>query len=342
MKVILILKAFLLIALQSVSQFSVKGPAGKSGIVAIYDRTSLNYEVGTSRASFTIGFKDKYRPKDYNSDEDYPDLPNDFLFNFQVGMPITDNIGSVFGSGKFTPGVDLSFEPVYVIESEKNYKVLFARLEYAVSETKFGFIDNANRVNLITKPTNSYGVALGANLNLGPQERTIFGFSAGYFKNKKSAIGLKKRDFITAQQTLTNVDGTTTTIVTKEERFFGAPVDLGIFQARADAVLGFTKFIPKEKTRAMISLLGSLSFNSLSNNKTAWFLSAGPGFHPKNNYGQILASVQVELNDFTNGLGLSPTLKEQFAVKLYLGIPFNLFKKKENFAAVPPPAVPAQ
>lgn len=340
MKPILFALIAVVLAQAAEAQFSIAGPAGKSGIVAVYDRSVVNYEVGTSKASFTIGFDDKRRPKNYPSEDAFPDLENDFLFNLQVGVPITDNIGSLFGKGQFNPGIEAAFQPVYLINQER-YWAFFGRLEYAVNQTKFGYTDTSNRVVLLDKAGHGVGFGLGVNKAVDLKEKVIAGLSFSYYQNYSSPINLKKADFVTATQTLPNAAGGTVTINTKEERFVGQPVDLGIFQTRLDWVFGFTNFIADEnRTAPMFSLITGLSYSKFSNDRKSWYFSAGPGLHPKNNYGQILASLQFELNDIGNNLGLSPTFKEQFGVKLYLGVPLNLFKKKDAMAAGPAP-VPA-
>lgn len=323
------------------AQFTFRTAGSESGIIATPGGANVGYSFSDSEAIFSYGFTSQktmtpvaaagsivgrkgnraYAKTGALTPALLPALDYKSS-NFKVTVPVTDGTDVVYSSGKFNPGVGVSYEYVRnkdEFNPKKPYK--FIRVAYKVKENKFGSVNLADSIQIDKKTSHDFGLTVGANWiwSIRPnQDDLVVASSIAFQYFIDPVVDLETKEFVTVSET-----GVNGSVQETQNAFEGSQQDFFAVIPKLDFC--WTPIIIEDLSGelARIGLFGSLSarYNARVE-KAVYNFSVGPSIHPKNSSSQVIAALQAQFIDFGDVTG-TKNFSDIFSIGFYIGIPLT-------------------
>jgi hypothetical protein len=313
------------IAADADAQFPLQAAKGESTLLAEDGTSLISYEVSESRVGFKI---DRASTEQSGLDaKGFPTIPDLTQFVFDVGFSATKGKRDLFKGGNFTPGFDAAVTLIRTVErTGPGYHQFYGRVRLDQAARKVALFNDVagtdvKRVELQTATGTDLGFAGG--YNAGFSEDVILGLGAIVRRRWNSVEGKDERQVCIEEVSGHNSNGATVSASDCEDRYIGPLDDEWSTQLRADFVY---RFMTVGSKGAAIGLLSSFSVDMTPDKSTSYNVSIGPSLHRPGFPQQVVFAALIEGTDIGNRLGNSPKVTDQLRFRVYVGVPFDVFK----------------
>lgn len=244
----------------------------------------------------------------------------------------------LFSKGEFRPGFEILERLILVNNRPKSdrqqdlggYTATFISVGFDFTLLKTVDYEDAAKTQLKLDEKVGRTLKLGLGFNWAPTDQYVFGASANYLRNWSMPIQSRAKTACVEKAQGTNSQGEPVTVSDCSERYFGGVRNDNGGQFRLDFVgprLNIRK-IPadakkEENLPPEIGPIVALSAEVRDRRKPQYNFGLGPALYKGGRPNEIVAAILFELNDFTNGSGEFPDVSDRFAIRLYIGLPFN-------------------
>jgi hypothetical protein len=302
---------------------------GKSGVLYPMKDSSanLNYSITDSR----LGFQTRLC---YSRVEGKHDpIVQDFRYwDIDFGASLKDKKNDVFKGGDLSLGADLTVTHYRNYEREHGfYGITFPAITYQVQQVKAAFKpDASDSIALVDKLRHKIGIGFAYVTTIKAAtlgENLLIGFSAYPFYEWKSTGDAGIRDVAVLEVTGINANKATT-ISNSEDRYSGRLYNEFKTQLRFDAFwnIGDIGTASNPDKRPTLGLLLGSSANISEKSKPLYNVSIGPTIQPAGYPHQIAFSMLFEVYDVNNDTSSENFVKDNFRVRVYVGVPFKVFE----------------
>lgn len=273
-------------------------------------------------------------------DVDFPVIDDHTEGAVELALAAEEGKRTLLSKGAFSPGVEGSISFAYFNEhgfvipttcppkaggdveidpQTRGYHAFFVKLRGEWVTRNTFEAGSGPSPQITTEDGSGATVGLSAGFNLAWTERRVLGASLEVAHEWASPADADPQSVCTSSVTGTNAEGTPVSVQTCEDRYLGPLDEYNVATGRIDYV---TKLGVPKVGRPSLGVIAAASVTARSGLHPTYSLALGPTFHPAGSPSRIQGGALFELQDITNANGKHPNLRDQFIVRVYVGLPF--------------------
>lgn len=311
----LVLLALMSAAPSAVAQISIPGADGQA-IGVLSGQNSVNVDIAQAKLGVTALWtfnRGSAASAVEAVNRDHIDL------SLRFAASAKDGARSILSGGRVTPGLEAGGSLSYVWERPQGgYTAIYVPLLSRLVEANAVTFDNA-QARLVDGATKSLGTGLG--LIVAPTESVVFGASMNLQRNWDSPGQARPKQVCTLSSAGVDAAGATVSASQCAERFVGPFIDETVWSPRVESVIHFAG----DSAKPSVGLLASLSGAKRTGADMSFSAAVGPTLHPKGRPRETLVAMLLSLSDFSDANQTGRTLRDMFAIKLFLAVPLTGF-----------------
>lgn len=294
---------------------SILSSVEKAGDLLQDSDSKLSFEVAT--ASLNFNFKNRVPQTITDIDENYT------IWNYVIGISTLKGNKDLFSKGTFNPGVNFSVTAAHYYEDKTpkpGYWLLRGRINYDIQGIK-----SAQKTDSTIKLSDRVSHNFGLDITLARAFKSDFvlGFTASVKRVYNSSGDLRSKQVSRVLSTGNDTTGKEYMILDNEDRYYGSLIDVenkGEFGV--DIFWNYTKL----ENGPSFALLSSIGATYSKFTKPYYYFSIGTSLQPPTKPRVIMFAILLECLKLNGDLDWDRFIENNFRVKLYAGIPFDIFK----------------
>jgi hypothetical protein len=319
MRILFLILVLSLIPL-SIQAQSFLNSIDKAGSLIQDDKSKLDFEISTGSINFSL--KSRYPAFTTSLNSNYT------IWDFDLGISTAKGNKDLFSKGDFNPGANFSTSSSqYFQDNGPGYWALRERFNYEVQEIKS--VNNVVNQNATLELTNKVNHNFGIDFTVARAFRYDFviAITASAKRIYNSPGNLKTEQVSQILSTGNTSDGKQYTVSDNEDRYYGNLLDVeNKGEIGFDMFWNFLKLGKVKKDNPSIALLGSIVTSYSKYSKPYYSLSLGPSFQPPSKTRYIVFATLLEFFKINKDTDWKNFVKNNFRVRLYVGVPFDVFK----------------